>query len=362
MKIKAAVLYEYNTPLRVEEIELDDPRSGEVLVKIEGSGVCHTDWREIKGEWRDLFTTLPVVLGHEGAGIVEEVGDGVSSVKPGDHVVLSFIPNCSKCYYCVIGSPYLCENLWSFPDGPRLHKGSQRINDYGGISTFAEYAVMPEAGVISIPFDVPLDKASLVGCCVTTGVGAVINTAKVAPGSRVAVFGAGGVGLNVIQGAVLSGAETIIAVDIRDNKLGYARQFGATHTINSTSDDPVQTIKEITKGKGVDYSFEAIGNPETIVQALSSVRKGGTAVIVGVAPYDAMIKFPARLLFEEARLVGCFYGSTRMRVDMPHIIDLYMKGKLMVDELVTRMYSLDQINAAFQALDKGEVARSIIKF
>lgn len=362
MKIKAAVLYKHNTPLSVEEIELDAPMAGEVLVKIAGSGVCHSDWRDIKGEWKDMWVTPPVVLGHEGAGIVEGVGPGVSSVKPGDHAVLSFVPNCGTCYYCVIGSPHLCDNPWEYVGGSRLHKDSQMINHYAGVSSFAEYAVVPEAGVIAIPSDVPLDKAALVGCCVTTGVGAAINTAKVAPGSTVAVFGTGGVGLNVVQGALLAGAETIIAVDIRDNKLGYAKQFGATHTVNSTKEDPVKAIKEITQGKGTDYSFEAIGNPETIVQALSSVRKGGTAIIVGQAPYDAMINFPARLLFEEARLVGCLYGSARMRVDMPHIIDLYMQGKLKVDELVTRTYTLDEINAAFQALDKGEVARSVITF
>ena len=247
-------------------------------------------------------------------------------------------------------------------DDSRLHKGSQRINHLSAVSSFADYAVVPEAGAIPISPEVPLEKASLVGCCVTTGVGAVLNTAKVEAGSKVAVIGTGGVGLNVIQGAALSGAEMIIAVDIKDNKLDYARQFGATHTVNSTKEDPVKAIRELTGGRGTDYSFEAIGNPKTIVQALSSVRKRGTAVVVGMAPYDAMISFPAHLLFDEARLLGCMYGSARLRVDIPHLIDLIVEGKLKLDELVTNVYPLEEINTAFDAMEKGEVARGIIQF
>ena len=360
MKIKAAVLYERNTPLIVEEIDLDPPADGEVLVKIAGSGVCHSDLREITGAWKNLFVTPPCVLGHEGAGTVVEVGPGVTSVKAGDPVVLSWVPNCGTCYYCVTGLPHLCDR--PFVGRSRLHKGSQRINNMVAVSSFAEYTVVHEAGAIPISPDVPLEKASLVGCCVTTGVGAVLNTAKVEAGSKVAVIGAGGVGLNVIQGAALSGAEMIIAVDIKENKLDYARQFGATHTINSTKEDPVKAIRELTGGRGTDYSFEVIGNPVTLVQALSSVRKRGTAVAVGQAPYDATISFPAHLLFDEARLLGCSYGSARPRVDIPHLIDLIMDGKLKLDELITRVYPLEEINTAFEAMEKGEVARSIIRF
>ena len=361
MKVRAPVLYEYNTPLVVEELELDPPGPGEVLVKMAASGVCHSDYREFKGEWAGSGETpLPLVLGHEGAAVVEEVGPGVSSVKPGDHAVLSFFPNCGKCYYCIKGLSNLCERPLYSQRSP-LHKGSQRITALAGISTFAEHAVVAEAAVLPIPSDVPLDKAALVGCGVPTGVGAVINTAKVGAGESVAVFGAGGVGLNVIQGAALSGAEPIIAVDVRDNKLDLARKFGATHTVNATQSDPIQAIKDLTSGRGVDYAFEAIGNTKVMVQTLAAICKRGKAVIVGQGPWDDVISFPARMLWDEGQLMGSFYGSSRMSLDLPHLIELYMAGKLKLDELVTREYSLDQVNSAFEALEKGEVARSIIR-
>ncbi len=362
MKTRAAVLYEYKAPLVIEELDLDDPGPGEVLVKMGASGVCHSDYRELKGEWVGMGEApLPVVLGHEGAAVVEGVGSGVASVKPGDHVVLSFHPNCGKCYYCILGKPNLCENT-QVPKQPRLHKGSQGVTQYSGISTFAEHSVVAEIAAIPIPSDVGLDKAALVGCGVTTGVGAAINTAKVGGGESVAVFGTGGVGLNVIQGAAISGAEPLIAVDVKDNKLGYAKKMGATHTVNASQDDPIRAIKELTDGRGVDYAFEAIGDTDVMVQVLGSVKKGGKAVIVGQSPYEDILSFPARMLWEEAQLIGCYYGSARMRIDMPHIIELYRSGKLKLDELVTRTYPLDQINSAFDALEKGEVARSVIQY
>lgn len=361
--MKAAVLYEYNAPLKVEDLELDEPLSGEVLVKMGASGVCHSDYREIKGEWRNWgLAPLPVVLGHEGAGVVEKVGEGVTSVKPGDHVILAWFPGCGRCLYCVTGSPANCDNPILFQGDTRLHKGQQRINHYLGVSSFAEYAVVPESGAIPIRKDVPLEGAALVGCCVPTGVGAAINTARVKAGSTVAVFGCGGVGLNVIQGAALSGAGKVIAVDTRENKLGFARQFGATHTVNASQGDPVERIKEITAGQGVDYAFEAIGNQETMAQAIMSTRKMGTACIVGQAPDTAILSFPANILYDERRIIGSNYGSSNPQVDMPRLLDLYIDGKLKLDELVTRTYPLDEINDAFEAMKKGEVARGVIKF
>ena len=249
-----------------------------------------------------------------------------------------------------------------YPKRSRLHKGSQDVTQYSGISTFAEHSVVAEVAAIPIPSDVGLDKAALVGCGVTTGVGAAINTVSVGAGESVAVFGAGGVGLNVIQGAAISGAEPLIAIDVKDNKLEYAKKMGATHVVNASSDDPIKSIKELTNGRGVDYAFEAIGNTKVMVQVLESIRKGGKAVIVGQAPYDDILSFPARMLWEEGQLIGSYYGSSRMSIDMPHIIEMYRSGKLKLDELVTRSYPLEKINEAFDALENGEVARSVIQY
>ena len=362
MKTRAAVTYEYNAPLVIEELELDPPGPGEVLIKMAGSGVCHSDLREWRGEWQGSGNgDLPLVLGHEGSAVVQEVGPGVTSLEPGTPAVLSFHPNCGQCYYCIRGRSNLCENP-KYPPDSKLHKGSQRINCYSGLSTFAAHAVVSQEAVIPIPDDVPLDKASLVGCAVPTGVGAVLNTAKVGGGESVAVFGTGGVGLNVMQGAALSGADPLIAVDVKENKLAYAREFGATHTINALEEDPVEAIKRLTGGRGVQYAFEAIGNTKVAVQALASVCKGGKAVIVGQSPYDDEITFPGRMLWEEAELVGSYYGSSRMRLFMPRLIELYRAGKLKLDELVTKVFTLDEINDAIEALESGEVARGIIRY
>ena len=361
MKTRAAVAYEYNAPLVVEELELDPPGPGEVLVKMAGSGICHSDLREWRGEWVGSGNgDLPLVLGHEGSAVVQEVGPGVTSLEPGTPAILSFHPNCGKCYYCIRGRPVLCENP-KFPES-KFHKGSQRINCYAGLSTFAAHAVVAEEAVIPISDDVPLDKASLVGCAVPTGVGAALNTAKVGAGESVAVFGTGGVGLNVIQGAALSGADPLIAVDIKENKLAYAREFGATHTINALEEDPIEAIKRLTEGRGVQYAFEAIGDTKVSVQALASVCKGGKAVIVGQSPFQDEITFPGRMLWEEAEMVGCHYGSSRVRLFMPKLIELYKAGKLKLDELVTKVFTLDEINEGFAALESGEVARGIIRY
>jgi S-(hydroxymethyl)glutathione dehydrogenase / alcohol dehydrogenase len=365
--MRAAVFYEYNAPLRIDDITLDKPKRGEVLVKVAASGVCHSDLSVMNGTLP--FPPPPAVLGHEGAGMVQEIGDGVTAVQPGDHVILSWRPSCGRCSYCVTGRPQLCQTIGMallqgyLPDGTtRFHKGDTEIRIFTGVGSFAEYTVVPEAGVVKIRKDVPLDAAALVGCGVMTGVGAAINTAKVEAGSSVAVIGCGGVGLNVIQGAVLAGAEKIIAIDLNPNKLELAKQFGATHCVNPTDGDPVTQVLGLTDGLGAEYAFEVIGRADTAVQAYHSIRPGGTAVVVGVAKPDDMMMIPALSLLQEKTLKGSIYGSARPSVDMPKLLDLYMSKKLKLDELVSRRIKLDQINEAFQWMEKGEVARSVIVY
>ena len=359
--MKAAVLYEAKKPLVVEDIEIEEPKRGEVLVKVAAAGACHSDLHFIEGSWP---YPLPVVVGHEGAGTVERVGEGVTLVQPGDHVILTWVAPCGLCRNCVRGKPYLCSasQTVAMKDGTsRLKKGDQKVNHMLGVSSFAEYLVAHETAVVKIREDAPLDKVALIGCAVTTGVGAVVNTAKVEMGSSVAVFGCGGVGLNVVQGANLAGASKIIAIDVLDNKLEVAKQLGATHLVNASKDDPVRKVREITGG-GADYSFEVVGIPELVTQAFDAVAPGGTAVMVGMPPIGAPLTINSMGLFMGKALRGAYYGSARVRVDMPALVDLYMAGKLKLDELITRTYSLEGANDAFEAMKKGEVARGVIKF
>ena len=362
--MKAAVLYEKGQPLVVEELRLRGPRLKQVLVKLAASGVCHSDLHYIVG---DREHPLPVVLGHEGAGTVEDLGHGVNYAKRGDHVVLSFVPSCGRCSYCVSGRYNLCEVRYrlqgSLVDGTkRLSKGSQEIYHFNGLSTFAEYAVVDQDSLVLIREDAPLDKVALIGCAVTTGVGAAIHTAKVQPGSKVVVIGTGGVGLNVVQGAALAGAQTIIAVDIRGPKLEHALQFGATHLVNAATEDVQARVEDITNGEMADYAFEVIGSTEAINQALHTTRRGGVTVAVGVTPTGAQLTIDPDFLHAERVLMGCSYGSSYPRADMPRLVDLYMAGKLKLDELITRTFSLEEINTAFDVLERGEVARSIILY
>ena len=354
--MKAAVLREVKQPLVIEEVTLDDPGPGQLLVKTAASGVCHSDLHFIEGLWP---SPLPVVLGHEAAGVVEQVGPGVTHAEPGDHVVLLFVPFCGSCRYCTTGRPNLCGRART--RGQTLHIGEQAVAPFASLSSFAEYMVVPEGGVVKIKKEVPLDKAALVGCGVMTGVGAAINTAKVQPGSSCAVIGTGGVGLNVIQGCVLAGAERIIAIDIHANKLEMAREFGATHVIDASNEDAVAKVQELTNG-GADYAFEVIGLPEAITQAFEMVRRGGEAIVVGMAPAGSEVTISAPGFMLEKVLRGCVYGSSRPRYDMPRLLDLYMAGKLKLDELVSRTYPLEGINEAFAAMKNGEVARSVIVF
>jgi S-(hydroxymethyl)glutathione dehydrogenase / alcohol dehydrogenase len=337
-----------------------------VLVQVKATGACHSDYHVIDGSWHGAGYPMPIILGHEAAGIVEKVGADVSSVKPGDHVILSFAPNCGRCRMCTIGQPNLCSGMRSapgtFPDGTRRHrKAGLELNCFGrGMSSFAEYSVVHQSAAIKINPEMPMDGAALIGCAVMTGVGAVLNTARVEPGSTVAVFATGGVGLSVVQGAVLANASKIIAIDVLDNKLDYASGFGATHTVNSRKQDPLQAIRDLTDGEGVDYAFDAIGDSKVSRACYDAVRRGGTAVIVGMAPTGSEIPIPSTIAGEEKIVKGCFYGSTRPAVDFPRLVDFYMRGVLQLDRMITQTYPLTDINAAFEALGRGDNARGIL--
>lgn len=358
---RAAVLNANNEPLAVETLQVREPREGDVLVKLGASGVCHSDLHAITG---DLPMPIPCVLGHEGAGVVEAVGPGVQRVRAGDHVVLNWVPFCGACWYCQSGRNYLCEMGYVKAMGAMVFdRSGTSVGQFAGVGSMAEYTVVPEASCIPIDADLPMDRACLIGCGVMTGVGAVINTAKVQPGESVAVFGAGGVGLNVIQGAAISGANPIVAVDLNEKKLALAKQFGATHTVNAGSTDAVEAVKELTGGRGADYAFEVIGVPDVITQAFMATRRGGKAVVVGVPPMAAMVSVPGFFLpLAEKSLIGSLYGSANMQRDVPRLIDLYRAGRLKLDELITRRYKITQVNEAFDAMKKGEVARGVIVF
>ena len=338
-----------------------------MLVKMAAAGVCHSDLHVVKG---DLAAPLPGILGHEGAGVVLEVGGGVTNVAPGDHVIPLWRASCGTCYYCSRGRPALCDLgtkirlTGRMLDGTsRFSRNGEEIFHFNGVSSFAEMSVLPAAGVIPIPKDVPLEQAALIGCAVLTGVGAVLNTARIEPGSSVVVIGAGGVGLNVIQGAAIAGAERVIAVDLLDHKLELARQFGATHTINGAREDVLEKVKALTQGRGADYAFEVIGLPRTVAQAVAVIRRGGTAVAIGIPAVTAEFTLPALpLVTQEKVLKGSLYGSCDFHRDIPLILGLYSAGKLKLDELITKTYTLDEINVAFAALERGDGARGVIKF
>jgi S-(hydroxymethyl)glutathione dehydrogenase / alcohol dehydrogenase len=362
--VRGAVMYNFNEPLKIESVKLNAPREDEVLVKLAASGVCHSDLSVLQGK---LPFPPPVILGHEGAGIVEEVGKGVTDLKPGDHVVLCWVQSCGKCYYCTVGKGHLCDaGVRGLMEGQEavFEKDGLAICRMAGVASFAERTVVRATAAIKIRDDAPLDKVCLVGCGVMTGVGAAINTVHIHPGQTVAVFGCGGVGLNVIQGAALSGAAQIIAVDMVEQKLKWAKEFGATDTLNpKDAGDVPDAIRGLTAGLGVDYAFEVIGVPAVMTQAYLSVKRGGTAVVVGVAGFDQSVTIPApSLVFEERSLIGSLYGSGNLRRDMPRLIDLYMNKKLKIDELISRRIKLDEVNAAFDAMEKGEVARSVIVY
>jgi S-(hydroxymethyl)glutathione dehydrogenase/alcohol dehydrogenase len=362
---KAVISRELNRPVVVEEIEVEPPRRGEVTIRLAACGVCHSDLSATNGT---IAFPQPIVLGHEGAGVVVEVGEGVAGFALGDHVVSSFVSMCGKCRYCAAGRPQLCDQAakaaYSLPDGTvrtRARNG-QPLHIFSGCGVMAEYATLHTDNLVKIDRDIPLDRAALVGCGVMTGVGAAVNTARVRPGSVAVVFGAGGVGLNAIQGCALSGAAMIVAVDTSPEKLDLARQFGATHTVNAAAEENVvKTVRKLTGG--ADYSFECIGFGETVAQAYGVLGKGGTAVVVGVAaPKDMTSIRTASLTFEEKTLTGSYFGSARPREDFPRLLALYRARRLKLDELITRTYTLDEAPQAFADLAAGRNARGVILF
>jgi S-(hydroxymethyl)glutathione dehydrogenase/alcohol dehydrogenase len=347
--------------MRIEEIEIADPVDREVLVRTAASGVCHSDLHSI-----DRGTApppQPSVLGHEAAGIVEAVGPNVTEFKPGDHVIACLSFFCGKCDYCLVGRTNLCSDKPNrgAEAPPRLSKDGLPLTQAAGIGAYAEKMLVHENAIVKVRDDMPLDKAALISCGVMTGVGAAINRAKVAPGSSVAVIGVGGVGMSVVQGARIAGARQIIAVDLVDYKLERAREFGATHVVNAGRGDPVQAVRDLSGG-GVDYSFEAIGFGATAAQAFEMLRDGGWATMLGVAETNATVTVPAAALRREKVLTGSSMGSNRFKVDMPHLVELYFGGKLMLDEMITKRFRLDQVDDAFQAMRDGEVVRSILTF
>lgn len=367
MKTRAAVQYIPGEPIHVEEIELDPPAAHEVRVRMVAAGICHSDYHVVTGE---LPAYLPMALGHEGAGIIEEIGPGVTNYKVGDHVVLSFMPSCGICPSCTSGHSNLCDKGTNTGAGPlldgtfRMHKDGQNIGQFCFVSTFSEYTVVPDISLIPIEEHYPLNRAVLVGCAVLTGIGSVIHRARVTPGSTVLVVGCGGIGTNIIQGATLAGARMIIAVDIHDFKLETARIFGATHTINSRKVDPARETRKLTEGAGVEYAFDAIALAETTAQAYKALAKNGILVIVGLAPATQLSLpiAPLNLVLSQKAVMGVLYGDARPRNDIPTMLKMYEAKQLKLDELVTRTYTLDQINEAYADLIAGRIIRGIIEF
>jgi S-(hydroxymethyl)glutathione dehydrogenase/alcohol dehydrogenase len=363
---KAVVCREWNRPPVVETVSVDSPKRGEVMVKIGACGVCHSDHSATNGT---IPLPPPLVLGHEAAGTICELGEGVTDLAVGDTIVVSWIPMCGKCRYCVMGKPQLCDMsakaTLTLPDGTHRFKDEdgKPLNHMAGTGVMAEYATLHRDNVIKIDPSIGMDKAAIVGCAVMTGVGAALNTARVEPGSSCVVFGAGGVGLNAIQGCAIAGAKQVIAVDTADKKLEFARTFGATHTINpATEGDAVPQILAATGG-GADYAFECIGLGATIQQAYACIRKGGTAVVVGVSKPTETVTLGAFLMpFQEKTLTGSMYGSARPSIDFPRLLDLYKGGRLKLDELVTATYSIDDAQRAFADLVAGVNARGVIVF
>ncbi|NEP34529.1 MAG: S-(hydroxymethyl)glutathione dehydrogenase/class III alcohol dehydrogenase [Moorea sp. SIO3B2] len=369
MEVKAAVAFEAGKPLSIETVQVAEPKAGEVMVEIKATGVCHTDAYTLSGA--DPEGLFPAILGHEGAGVVVEVGEGVTSVQVGDHVIPLYIPECRQCEYCLSGKTNLCQAIRNtqgrglMPDGTsRFSVDSKMLHHYMGTSTFANYTVLPEIAVAKIRKDAPFDKVCYIGCGVTTGIGAVINTAKVQPGSRVVVFGLGGIGLNVIQGARMVGASQIVGVDINPKKQQLAEKFGMTDFVNPNEieGDLVPYIIDLTKG-GADYSFECIGNVKVMRQALECCHKGwGESIIIGVAGAGEEINTRPFQLVTGRVWRGTAFGGARGRTDVPKIVDWYMEGKINIDDMITHVMPLEQINDAFDLMHKGESIRSVVTF
>jgi len=364
MEIRAAVFHRVHEPVPIEAIEVDKPSGREVLVRTVATGVCHSDLHVVDGASR-YDVGRPIVLGHEGAGVVEAVGPDVTTVQRGDHVVACLSGFCGSCAQCLAGHPNLCVGgLVTRPDAapPRLSQKGEPLRQFIGIASYAERMLLHENSVVKIDPALPLDRAALVGCGVLTGVGAALRTSGLQAGQTVAVFGCGGVGLAIVQGARIGGARQIIGVDVFDGKLEMAKRVGATHVVNSAYDDPVKAVRTLTGGAGVDHAFEAVGNARLVRQAIESLAIRGTATIVGVLPPDATIEFPWMAIRPECRVQTSRMGRNRFCLDIPLYLEFYRQGRLLLDEMVTRRGRLGDINEAFRAMKAGEVARTVLMF
>ncbi|MCB1646811.1 MAG: Zn-dependent alcohol dehydrogenase [Pseudomonadales bacterium] len=359
--MKAAVLRQQGQPLQIEEVQISKPGPREVLVRTVAAGVCHSDLHFMDGSYPYM---LPTILGHESAGIVEEVGSDVTYVKKGDHVITCLSAFCGHCEHCLTGHMSLCsspEVARNEDQESRLHKDGQAVHQFLNLSSFAEMMLIHEHALVKVREDMPFDRAALIGCSTTTGVGAVFHTAKVEPGSSVAVVGCGGVGLAAINGAAIAGAAQIIAIDMVDSKLELAKSLGATHTINPGKTDAIGEVMEITKG-GCHYTFEAIGLKVTAEQCFNMLRPGGTATVIGMIPVGTMIELHGAALLQEKKIQGSNMGSNRFRVDMPRFVDFYLGGKLHLDQMISKHIKLEDVNDALEALKTGQDARHVIMF
>ena len=364
--IKAAVLREPRGSLSVEEIEIGAPRNGEVLVRMAASGLCHTDWETMHGQQP---CNLPAVLGHEGAGVVEAVGPGVTLVRVGDHVALSWSPNCGHCFYCDRGQPILCEVARAadakgvlFDGTTRFASESGPIHYYSLVSSHAQRTIVAEQAAVPIPRDMPLDRAALLGCAVVTGYGGAVHAGRIRPEDSAVVIGCGAVGLSAIQGARIAGAHPIVAVDVNPLKLQWAEQLGATHTVDARNDDPVRVVRGLTRGRGADVAIEAAGKNISIRQTLEASRPGARVVILGKTAYGQEVTFPFVVLMGEREIVRTSYGMSRPRQDFPRLAELYQRGELHLDEMISLRLPLDDINEGFRELESGNVARAVVVF
>lgn len=376
MQVQAAVLPAAGKPFQIEELTLLPPRAGEVLVQVKAAGVCHSDWHLATG---DTQHPLPLVAGHEGSGVVVEVGEGVTSVSPGDHVALNWSPACGRCYYCLHGTPYLCstyvETIWAgvLRDGEtRLRRGQESVYHYCALACFADHTVVDETSCVPLPKDVPFPIAALVGCAVTTGVGAVLNTANVAPGSSLAVFGAGGVGLSAIMGGKLAGADPIVAIDRAESKREIALAFGATDFVLADDSSPldfsnpegssvVRQVRELTGSRGADCTVEAVGLPAVQELSLAAARPGGMIVLAGLSPMGTATNLPGAIITREEKTVkGSYYGSSFAPRDFPQYAEYYRRGQLDLDRMISKTYALEEINEAFAVMLQGDAARGVI--
>ena len=363
--MKAAVCYELGQPLVVEDVRLDAPEAGEARVRIGAVAICHSDVHLVRGDWAGWTSTPPpVVAGHEAAGVVTDVGPGVTRVRPGDRVVVSLLRTCGGCIPCLTGAAYLCEGHFALMTEHRLHtQAGQPLNAGIRVGGFAEAVVVDQSQLVPIPGDIGLDRACLLACGVITGVGAVLNTAQLTPGSSAVVIGAGGVGVNAIQGAALAGAAPIVAVDVVARKLSVARSFGATHAMDGRQGDVPGLVRELTGGRGADYVFVTVGDPAAVTQALTLVRRGGTVVLVGMPAAGATAPIPVGdFAGNGLRLLGSNMGSTRLGVDVPRLVARHREGRLQLNELITARYPLERINEAIVAMEGGEALRNVILF